>query len=65
MDGKTLNAGAVAGVRTLKNPISAAIKVMNNSPHVFLSGEGADQYKKGRIKIDYINGDSKGLWQGF
>ncbi|MAU64043.1 MAG: beta-aspartyl-peptidase [Flavobacteriaceae bacterium] len=46
MDGKTLNAGAVAGVRTLKNPISAAIKVMNNSPHVFLSGEGADQFGK-------------------
>tara|TARA_B100001996_G_scaffold344926_1_gene300981 strand:+ start:88 stop:1101 length:1014 start_codon:yes stop_codon:yes gene_type:complete len=46
MDGKTLNAGAVAGVRTLKNPISAAIKVMENSPHVFLSGEGADQFGK-------------------
>ncbi|MBC8295762.1 MAG: isoaspartyl peptidase/L-asparaginase [Pelagibacterales bacterium] len=46
MDGKTLNAGAVAGVRTLKNPISAAIKVMDNSPHVFLSGEGADQFGK-------------------
>ena len=46
MDGKTLNAGAVAGVRTIKNPISAAIKVMDNSPHVFLSGEGADQFGK-------------------
>ena len=46
MDGKTLNAGAVAGVRTLKNPISAAIKVMENSPHVFLSGDGADQFGK-------------------
>lgn len=46
MDGKTLNAGAIAGVRTLKNPISAAIKVMENSPHVFLSGEGADQFGK-------------------
>ncbi len=46
MDGKTLNAGAVAGVKTLKNPISAAIKVMEKSPHVFLSGEGADQFGK-------------------
>ncbi len=44
MDGATLNAGAVAGVQTIKNPISAAIAVMDNSPHVMLSGEGADQF---------------------
>ena len=44
MDGATLDAGAISGVRTIKNPISAAIKVMSNSPHVMLSGEGADQF---------------------
>ncbi|SEE01431.1 beta-aspartyl-peptidase (threonine type) [Tenacibaculum sp. MAR_2010_89] len=46
MEGKTLNAGAVAGVKTVKNPISAAIQVMNNSNHVLLSGIGADNFAK-------------------
>ena len=44
MDGKTLNAGAVAGVTTIKNPISAARKVMTNSKHVLLSGKGAEKF---------------------
>ena len=44
MNGATLDAGAISGVRTIKHPISAAIKVMVNSPHVMLSGEGADQF---------------------
>lgn len=46
MDGKTLNAGAVAGVKTVKNPIDAARKVMENSPHVMMSGNGADVFAK-------------------
>ncbi|PXY01304.1 beta-aspartyl-peptidase [Marinifilum breve] len=41
MWGKDLNAGAVAGVGNIKNPISAARKVMENSEHVMLSGKGA------------------------
>ena len=44
MNGKTLEAGAVAGVTTVKNPISLAKKVMNNSPHVLLSGRGAEEF---------------------
>ncbi len=44
MDGSNLNAGAVAGVSNIKNPISAALAVMNNSPHVFLSGKGAEKF---------------------
>ena len=44
MDGKTLDAGAIAGVKHIKNPISAAIQVMKNSPHVMLSGAGADHF---------------------
>jgi beta-aspartyl-peptidase (threonine type) len=44
MDGSTMNAGAVAGVSTVKNPISLAIKVMNNSKHVLLSGKGAEAF---------------------
>ena len=46
MDGKTLKAGAVAGVTTIKNPVSAARKVMENSPHVMLIGEGAEIFAK-------------------
>jgi len=44
MDGKTLNAGAVAAVRNIRNPISLARKVMENSNHVFLVGEGANKF---------------------
>lgn len=46
MDGKTLNAGAVAGVKTVKHPIEAAYRVMTQSPHVMLSGQGADDFAK-------------------
>ncbi|WP_346854166.1 isoaspartyl peptidase/L-asparaginase [uncultured Draconibacterium sp.] len=46
MEGKTLNAGAVAGVHDIKNPITAALEVMNNSEHVLLSGEGASEFAK-------------------
>jgi L-asparaginase / beta-aspartyl-peptidase len=46
MDGATRAAGAVAGVSTTKNPISVARAVMEKSKHVFLSGEGADQFSK-------------------
>ncbi len=44
MQGWDLNAGAVAGVTDIKNPISAAIKVMNHSKHVLLTGKGASQF---------------------
>jgi len=44
MNGETLDAGAIAGVRTIKHPITAAIKVMESSSHVMLSGQGADQF---------------------
>ncbi len=46
MDGKTLNAGAVAGVHHIKNPISAARIVMDSSKHVLLCGDGAEQFVK-------------------
>ena len=46
MEGKTLNAGAISGVSHIKNPISTAIAVMEKSPHVMLSGEGADEFAK-------------------
>ena len=46
MRGSDLQAGAVAGVKTVKNPINAANEVMLNSPHVMLSGDGADEFAK-------------------
>ena len=44
MDGATLNAGAVAGVTKIKNPIDLAVAVMDDSPHVLLYGEGAQAF---------------------
>lgn len=46
MDGKTLNAGASAGTKTVKNPISLARAIMERSPHVMLAGYGADMFAK-------------------
>jgi L-asparaginase / beta-aspartyl-peptidase len=46
MDGKSLNAGAVAAVTTTRHPISAARKVMEKSGHVMLIGQGADAFAK-------------------
>lgn len=41
MDGKTMRAGAVAAIRHVKNPISIARMVLEQTPHVLLAGEGA------------------------
>ncbi|MGI8891488.1 MAG: isoaspartyl peptidase/L-asparaginase family protein [Chthoniobacterales bacterium] len=46
MDGKTLNAGAVSGLKHIRNPISLARMVMEKSPHVMLYGEGAEAFAK-------------------
>jgi beta-aspartyl-peptidase (threonine type) len=44
MDGRDRNAGAVAGVTATRNPVSLARAVMTDSPHVLLSGAGADAF---------------------
>src|SRR5262245_61131126 len=46
MEGKTKKAGAVAGVMTIKNPITGARAVMEKSKHVLLIGPGADAFAK-------------------
>lgn len=46
MDGKTMGAGAVAGVTRTRHPISLARAVMEKSPHVMLIGEGANAFSK-------------------
>lgn len=48
MNGKTLAAGAIAGVRNIKNPILLAKEVMEHSGHVFLSGSGASDFALSR-----------------
>ena len=53
MDGKTLNAGAVAGLHSVKNPITLARAVMEKSPHVMMIGEGAEQFAK-EMKIEMV-----------
>ncbi|SHI52628.1 beta-aspartyl-peptidase (threonine type) [Tangfeifania diversioriginum] len=63
MEGKTLNAGAVAGVRDIKNPIKAAREVMEHSAHVFLSGGGASEFARDRglemVKNKYFFTESR------
>lgn len=46
MDGATRDAGAVTGTSNTRHPITLARRVMDSSPHVFLSGEGADQFSR-------------------
>jgi beta-aspartyl-peptidase (threonine type) len=44
MDGQTLKAGSVAGITTVKNPITAARAVMEKSEHVLMAGKGAEKF---------------------
>jgi len=44
MDGRTLACGAVAGVMTVKNPVTLARRVMENTRHVLLAGAGAEAF---------------------
>jgi len=46
MDGRDRRAGAVAGLTTTRAPISLARRLMEQGPHVFLSGTGADQFAR-------------------
>lgn len=46
MDGSTLKAGAVAGLRHIKNPVTLARLVMDKLPHVLLAGEGAEEFAR-------------------
>lgn len=65
MDGKTRNAGAVAGVTTVKNPINAAIAVMEKSPHVLMVSNGADLFakEKGLTIVDPSYFRTEHRWQ--
>jgi beta-aspartyl-peptidase (threonine type) len=54
MNGKSLAAGSVAGLRHIKNPISLARLVMEKSPHVMMIGEGAEEFAK-ENKIELVD----------
>lgn len=66
MDGKTLMAGAVAGVTVIKNPISAARAVMEKSEHVMMVGPGAEAFAK-QAKLEIVDPKyffTKERWDG-
>ncbi|HEU5137175.1 MAG TPA: isoaspartyl peptidase/L-asparaginase [Steroidobacteraceae bacterium] len=46
MDGRTLKAGAVTGLKHVKNPVALARRVMDHSPHVMLVGAGAEEFAR-------------------
>lgn len=58
MDGATLRAGAIAGVRGVRNPILLARAVMEHSPHVMLAGAGAEAFAQehgiARVEPEYF-----------
>ena len=63
MRGSDLNAGAVGGVTTIKNPITAAQKVMTASDHVFMVGEGAEAFARAqgceKVNPDYFKTEER------
>jgi beta-aspartyl-peptidase (threonine type) len=59
MEGKSLMAGAVAGLRHVKNPITLARAVMERSPHVMMVGDGAEKFAK-EMNIELV--EEKYFW---
>lgn len=53
MDGINMDAGAVAGVRNVRNPVELAVEIMQHSDHVFLTGKGANDFAiKQGVKLE-------------
>ncbi len=67
MDGRDLDAGAVAGVKTVRNPISAARAVMEKSPHVMMAREGAEAFaaEHGLEMVDPSYFHTERRWQSY
>ena len=65
MNGKTLNAGAVSGVKTVKSPIALAAAVMEKSVHVMLSGKGAEMFaeQQGLASVENSYFDTEARFQ--
>lgn len=56
MMGSTKQAGAVAGVKTVKNPILLAQQIMENSPHVMMAGRGAEAFAQ-KMGLELVSSD--------
>lgn len=54
MEGHTRRAGAVAGARTVKNPVLLAEAIMEHSPHVMLAGAGAEAFADTRPELERV-----------
>lgn len=67
MDGRTLKAGAVAGVTRTRHPVDLARAVMERSPHVMLAGPGADRFseEQGLEQVDPSWFRTEERWQQF
>ena len=61
---KDANCGAVLAMQNIANPIAVARKVMEETPHIFLAGKGAEQfaYQQGFPKVDLLTAKSKQEW---
>ena len=63
MDGSAMNAGAITGVTTVKNPISLARRVMEESDHVFFAGDGAEAFADlttvERVEPEYFRNEER------
>lgn len=66
MDGRTLKAGSVASVTTIRNPITAARRVMEKTEHVMLIGPGAEKFarQQGLEMVDPSYFYTKERWEG-
>ena len=53
MDGSAFKAGSVAAISNVINPVSAARKVMENTPHIMLSGKGAENFIR-KQKLEFV-----------
>jgi len=67
MDGSNLDAGAVAGVTSVRHPISAARAVMEKSPHVMLARDGAEAFaaEQGLEIVDPAYFHTERRWQAY
>jgi beta-aspartyl-peptidase (threonine type) len=63
MDGRTLGAGAVCGLRHIRNPVMLARRVMEQSPHVMLVGQGAEEFARSHgedlVSNEYFRTDTR------
>lgn len=65
MDGRTLGTGAVGAVKGYEHPIALARKVMEDTPHVLLVGEGAERFagEMGFQRRDLLTPEARRLWE--